>query len=79
MQAMAVTWRRKGFAMPFLVDVDSVDQAAEIAIRLNYQPSVFEVKVSTLEYDPDPEVTEAVRKRIEQRMNAEWAAKALTE
>lgn len=78
MEAMAVTWRRKGFGMPFLVDVDSVEQAAEIAIRLSYQPSVFEVKVSTIEYDPDPEVTARVRQRIADRINAEWATKALT-
>lgn len=73
----AVTWKKKPFPHPFLVDVDSMELAAEIAVRLNYQGG-YEVRVTSLEFERDPELMERIRKRINERLGHEWAIGVLT-
>lgn len=70
----AVTWRRKPIALPFLIDVDSLELAAEIAIRLHSVPHVYEVRITTLEgAQMDAETKERIRRRIAERVDKEWA------
>lgn len=68
MSAYAVSWRRKPYAGGFLIDCDSLEVAAEIAIRLNMQASVYDVQVTTLEYEEDPELKARIWARIEARL-----------
>lgn len=74
MQAYAVTWRRKPIALPFLLDVDSMELAAEISIRLAGVPLVYDVKVTELpEAEMDAETKARIKARIADRMQYEWA------
>ena len=70
--AYAVTWKRKPFPIPFLVDVDSRELAESMAVRLNYQ-GAYDVQVTTLEYEPDPEAAARIARRINERLGDEWA------
>ena len=71
--AWAVTWMRKPYSKPFILDVDSLEMAAEIGIRLNYQPTVYDIKVTTLEYEPDAEEMAVIQERIKYRLMTHWA------
>lgn len=69
----AVTWFRKPIAQPYILDVDTPELAAEIAIRLHEQPRVYDVKVTTLEYEVDMTEAEAIKARIKRRIDEQWA------
>lgn len=72
--AYAVTWRRKPIAMPFILDVDSMELAAEISIRLTGVPLVYDVKVTGLEEaEMDAETKARIKARIVERQQYEWA------
>lgn len=72
--AWAVTWMKKPLAHPFLIDVDDMEMAAEIAIRLHEWPKVYDVRITALEDAVmDDETREAIKKRIADRINYEWA------
>ena len=74
MNAWAVTWRRKPLALPFIIDVDDAEMAAEIAIRLHSIPQVYDVRVTGMpESQMDDEARERVRARIAERIDHEWA------
>lgn len=72
--AYAVTWRRKPIAMPFILDVDSMELAAEISIRLTGVPLVYDVKVTGMEEaEMDAETKARIKARIIERQQYEWA------
>lgn len=74
MNSYAVTWQRKPIALPFLIDVDSLEMAAEIAIRLHSVPQVYEVRITTLEgAEMDAETRSRIWNRIQERINSDWA------
>lgn len=74
MNSYAVTWRRKPIATPFILDVDSMEMAAEISIRLADTPLVYDVKVTGMEESSmDEETRTRIKTRIADRLNYEWA------
>lgn len=69
-RAWVVTWKRKGFAVPFLVDFDSEAGAVRCAIVLN-ESGRYDVAVTTLE---DPALDEETKARVAARIAAALAA-----
>lgn len=69
-RAWVVTWKRKGFAVPFLVDFDSEAGAVRCAIVLN-ESGRYDVAVTTL---ADQALDEETRGRIAARIEAALAA-----
>ena len=66
-----VTWSKKPYVLPYLIDVDSPEMAAELSLRLATIPSVYNVKVSETEYEIDPELKARIWKRVEERLRIE--------
>jgi hypothetical protein len=79
MTAFAVTWKRKPLAHPFLIDVDSMEMAAEISIRLQDVPKVYDVAITELpEAEMDGETRAKIWQRIADRLNYDWATGVMT-
>ena len=63
-----VSWSKKPYVLPYLIDVDSAEMAAELTLRLATIPSVYDVRVSETEYDEDPELKERIWRRVNERL-----------
>lgn len=68
MNAYIVTWMRKPLAQPFLLDVNTPELAAEIALRLAGTALVYEVKVTEVPYEEDAEMKHRIWARVEARI-----------
>jgi len=74
----AVTWRKKPHALPFMIDVDSMELAGEIAILLNFQALTHDIAITALEYEIDPEMKARIWARVNKRMEEyEWKKSAV--
>ena len=60
-----VTWCKKPYVLPYLIDVASAEMAAEISLRLATLPMVYNVAVTETEYEEDPEMKQRIWKACE--------------
>lgn len=65
--AYFVTWRKKPYPLPFLIDFDDETLATKCAVALS-EIGRFDVKVTASEYDEDPELKERIWQRVRQRL-----------
>lgn len=80
MTAWAVTWMRKPLPNGFIIDVDDIEVASEIAIRLHDVPRVYDVRVTNMpESEMDGETRARIWQRIADRINKDWATGVLTQ
>jgi len=70
-KAYMVTWRY--MSRPYLVDFDSETMAESFALLLAEADRV-DVKLTGVEYEPDPEMAKRVWARIEERIRGEALA-----
>lgn len=68
MKCYMVTWCKKPYVLPYLIDVASAEMAAEISLRLATLPMVYNVAVTETEYEEDPEMKQRIWKRVNERM-----------
>ena len=71
MKCWMISWQKKPYVLPYLIDVDSPEMAAELTLRLATIPSVYNVQVSETEYEEDPEMKARIWKRVEERLRIE--------
>lgn len=67
MNAYIVTWRKKPFPVPFLIDFDNEALAIRCAVALS-ESGRYDVAVTVTEYDDDPEMKARIWARVEARM-----------
>ena len=68
MKCWMISWQKKPYVLPYLIDVDSPEMAAELTLRLATIPSVYDVKVTETEYEEDPELKARIWARVNARM-----------
>lgn len=61
----------------FLIDFDDEAMACAFALMLA-EAGREDISVSAQEYKPDPERAARIRKRIDERLNYEWAIGVVT-
>ena len=67
MNTWIVTWKKKGFALPFLIDFDSEGLAVRCSVALS-EIGRYDVAVTLAEYEEDVELKKRVWERIQARM-----------
>lgn len=70
--AYLVTWKKKPFPLPFLLDFDDENLAMRCGITLN-ELGRYDVSITRAEYEPDTEALARMKKRIDDRIAHEWA------
>ena len=68
MKCWMISWQKKPYVLPYLIDVDSPEMAAELTLRLATIPSVYDVKVTETTYEEDPELKARIWARVNARM-----------
>ncbi len=67
MKAYFVTWKKKGYGVPFLLDLDDENTAIRAGIQLN-EIGRYDVAISVTEYEEDAEMKQRIWARVEKRM-----------
>lgn len=67
MNAYMVTWRKKGFALPFLIDFDNEGLAVRASVALS-EIGRLDVAVTLTEYEEDAALKQRIFERIQSRM-----------
>lgn len=67
MKAYFVTWKKKGFALPFLLDLDDENTAIRAGIQLN-EIGRYDVAISVTEYEEDAEMKARIWARVQARI-----------
>jgi len=62
-----VTWKKKGFALPFLLDLDDENTAIRAGIQLN-EIGRYDVAISVTEYEEDAEMKARIWARVQARI-----------
>lgn len=66
-QIFIVTWKKKGFALPFLIDFDNEGLAVRCSVALS-EIGRYDVAVTAQEYEEDAEMKRRIWERIQSRM-----------
>lgn len=67
MNAYVVTWKKKGYALPFLIDFSDENAAIRCGVALN-EIGRYDVSITSTEYEEDAAMKARIWERIEARM-----------
>lgn len=67
MKAYFVTWKKKGYGVPFLIDLDDENTAIRAGIQLN-EDGMYDVAISVTEYEEDAEMKARIWARVQARI-----------
>ena len=63
MKTWIVTWKKKGYALPFLIDFDDETAAIKCGVALN-EVGRYDVSITASEWEPDQEAMKRIRERV---------------
>lgn len=67
MNCWMVTWKKKPFPLPFLLDFDDETLAVKASVALS-EIGRYDVAITTCEYEEDAEMKARIWKRVQERM-----------
>jgi hypothetical protein len=66
-KSFAVTWKKPGQALPYLIDFDEENLAIRCGVALN-EIGRYDVAITVMEYEEDAEMKKRIWARVEARM-----------